>query len=171
MGESSERLEALGVTGLVYGTVTLVRHGAQRASITARTVKADGAPESVIEAFRERHCTLAESDVGQIIPHTAVSLNSSLRLSVTYQPADDGLAPKKYRLSVNAPFVSEADIEPWIGALLALCDGKRTAGEIHQQLQSGGAISTDFSMEQFVGILKILIGYGYLSVDVPGLRF
>ena len=168
--DRSEFWEQLGVTERVYGTVTLVRHAAQRASITARTAKEPQVPEAVIEAFRECHCALAAPDLADTLGPLVPALNSSLRLQVTHIPGPEGLSAQSCVLSVSVPFVCEAQVEPWIGALLGLCDGQRTVAAIHRQLQTNGVIDEQTGMDQLIEVWKVLIGYGYLSVEIPGLK-
>ena len=67
---------------------------------------------------------------------------------------------------VPAPFLIDADVAPWIAALLARCDGTRPARDVVRELQQEGMAPDDAALGDLPPLVRALVGASIL--EVPG---
>jgi hypothetical protein len=93
------------------------------------------------------------------------AVTSGWRLDVRHAMRDGKLTPESYTLETEAPFKVELTVEPWIAALAASCDGKRTAAELLEWVRSSGALPGEDGAGEFARVLHALIAYNILRLD------
>jgi len=79
---------------------------------------------------------------------------------------DGELSPVGYRMQTDHPLSTEARAAPWMGALIARCDGRASAREHFASLKEAGAFPEQIGPADFARVLGQLVSGGFLWI--PG---
>jgi methylase of polypeptide subunit release factors len=164
LGESSKLFERLGVTALFYGVVDISRHGEPRPAGTGRVQKAKTAGREAIEWFTRWVAASARPGFEEALLNSQLQIASHLSLQVTHRLVDRELVPSEFRVKSDFPFISDANISPWLAAVIGNCDGHRAAKDIYAEMQAQEGVAPQMSAHEFAGYLRLLISQGFLEM-------
>ncbi|MDX1981010.1 MAG: methyltransferase [Bryobacteraceae bacterium] len=86
-------------------------------------------------------------------------------LEVRHTLRQGKLAPIGYTMKTKAPFDVDLQIQPWIAATVARCDGSHTCANLLEWVRGNGALSGDEGPAEFVRAMNALIGCDFLRVE------
>ncbi len=84
---------------------------------------------------------------------------------VVHDMKDGSWTPAEFTLGTESPFVSKADCPQWGAALLAKCDGQRTFRDHFEELIQAEALPENTPEEEFLDLVRSLIGAGFVEVE------
>ena len=93
------------------------------------------------------------------------AVSSGWSLDVRHVMRDGKLTPEAYTLKTDDPFEVEIAAQPWIAAMVASCDGKRTAAELLSMEPSHGALADEDGPAEFARVLDALIASNILRLN------
>jgi SAM-dependent methyltransferase len=165
VAQRHEIFHRLGVERLVYCTVVIERHAESRPAFTARRQAGSATGRAEIEWLLrwERAASGAAGTTERLLdarPAPAPRLKS--RVSQVLEGGRWGT--EHCTLAAEHPFGLEAKCPPWTTVLLELADGRRTARELLARLRERGAVPADAPEDRFAGLVRALIGGGFLEV-------
>jgi SAM-dependent methyltransferase len=171
VAQRHEIFSRLDVERLVYCSLVVEHHAESRPAFTARRQAgpATGLPE--IEWLRrwERHAAEEGTTARLLGSRPAAPGRLKSRIS---QVLDGGRwSTDQCTLITETPFGLEAKCPPWTIALLELADGRRTARELLTLLQQRALVPPDASEDRFAGLVRALVGGGFLELadhPLPG---
>jgi SAM-dependent methyltransferase len=165
LGASSKLFESLGVTALFYGVVDIGRHGEPRPAGTGRVRKANAAGRDAIQWLSRWVAKSARPDFDEALLEARLRIASHVSLQVTHRLVDRELVPSEFRVKSDYPFVSDANISPWLAAVIGNCDGDRTAMDIYAEMQAQKDVAPQMSAHEFAGYLRLMISHGFLEME------
>lgn len=161
-----ESLARLGVESMAYGLIIIQRKLDSRREFTVRRASGQRTSREEI-AWLLRWETFAAT-----IPSAVEGLRGmipiarpSLELRTLYRLKAGDLAPDQFVLHTDDPFSVDCKVEPWVGFLLPLCDGKLTVQEIFAACKSNGIIHAEASPQEFAELIVVLISGGFLEIE------
>jgi hypothetical protein len=78
---------------------------------------------------------------------------------------DGEISQESFTLTLEHPFAMDCKVQPWMAALLPLCDGKTTVAELFETAKQNGWIVPETPPEEFCRLLATLISGGFLQVE------
>jgi hypothetical protein len=81
------------------------------------------------------------------------------------------LLPEEFKLKTNYPFSVEFRVQPWVGFLLAQCDGKATVRQLFEFCKQNNFVLAETPLAEFIKLLMVFISGGFLEVEefmLPG---
>jgi SAM-dependent methyltransferase len=166
LGESSKLFERLGVTAVFYGVVVISRHGEPRLAGTGRVLKAKEAGRDAIQWFTRWVAASAQPGFEETVLASRLRIASGLSLQVTHRLVDGELTPLEFRAKSDYPFVSDANISPWVAAVIGNCNGIRVAKDVYAAMKAQEAVAPQMSEQEFAGYLRLLISNGFLEMEL-----
>jgi SAM-dependent methyltransferase len=153
--------------------ITLERHAEQRDALTMRrSVGAEaGAAEANWLLTWERMA--AHGRVGEALLQTRPIMSPHLHLAIIHRIEQGKLQVVDCKGAVQYPYNVEAELDNWMPALLASCNGRVTGMELFEHMRQNGNIPADAPPEKFGALLAALIARGLIYVEEfapPALR-
>ena len=170
LGPTSQLFKKLRVTAAYYGAVFVQRRRGAGPVATARTLKGRSAGVEAIEWFRKWETAAADPEFVKSLCEQRPRMAPQVKLLITHTPQEGELLPSEFRLRSSYPFESEAKIEPWVAGLVGSCNGAVTGREIHSALKKQEAITEGMTVEEFAGVLRLLVSAGFLELSAFPLR-
>jgi methylase of polypeptide subunit release factors len=159
-----EAFERLRIREFVYGAIIIQRHAAPRPSFTVRRQRAPGSGCAEIDWLLRWETELASRGAEWLLG-TRPRASSNVELLVTHRMPDGELVPAAYALQTNQPFSMEAKATPWMGVLVARCDGKATGREHYAYLREQDAFPDSVTPADFARLLGQLVSGGFILIS------
>jgi hypothetical protein len=162
--ENLERRHAtftrLGVERIVYGAFVVRRRAAAARGTGPLTVRRRAAPAARgadVIAMMERETMAADPALQARLLDLPLATNPQLAFALTHGLVDGDWQATSCHLHVEAPFVVDAKVSPWLAALLVRCDGTRAPRAIVAELRAEGMAPADGTVEELVPLLRDLV--------------
>jgi hypothetical protein len=153
----------LKVTAMTYGTIILQRRAAPRQTFTVRRQTGPQTSRAELEWLRAWETTAAAPTSSHLVLNSRLKASPLCELLARNRLQDGDWVAAGFKLRVNHPFDMEMDMEPWIGILLPRCKGEQTGAQVFAALKEEGVLHADTPVEQFAGLLKVLLSGGFLT--------
>jgi SAM-dependent methyltransferase len=159
--------EGLGIESVLMSFVWIERHSARREPLTVRRRTAgDGVPlpaavEWLIRWERAGQGPEASTRLRAARPR--VSPHAQVRL--VHQVREGQLRATAGSAATQFPFRFTMELTPGQVQVLAHCDGTRTVEQLHREMGGVGAIPPDTPIDEFVQVVRQLIGGAVLEID------
>lgn len=88
----------------------------------------------------------------------------TLQITARHRLESGQVTASDFTLTSSFPFLMDCRIEPWMGSLLALCDGTRTIRRIHEESIASQWIRPDTPIDEFVEWMQTMISGGFLTL-------
>jgi methylase of polypeptide subunit release factors len=160
-----EAFERLKIREFVYGDIIIQRHAAPRPGFTVRRQRAPGSGRAVLDWLLRWETELAAQGPEWLLGMRPRA-SPHVELLATHRMANGELTPTAYRLQTNHPFSMEAKATPWMGVLVARCDGTATGREHYAYLRKLDAFSDSVTPADFARLLGQLVSGGFIVI--PG---
>jgi SAM-dependent methyltransferase len=164
LGENSKLFEKLGVTALFYGVVAIGRHREARRAGTGRTRKAKEAGRQAIQWFSRWVADSVQPEFEERLLDARPEIAAGLSLVVTHRLIDGELRPSEFRVRSDYPFLSDANVSPWLAAVIGCCNGAEPVKDIYARMMLEQAMVPEMSSSQFAAYLTLLVSYGFLEL-------
>ena len=86
-------------------------------------------------------------------------------LLVRHRLEGSAFSPQDFTLTNDYPFLMDCKVQPWMGYLVALCDGTRTVQRLYEECREADWIQMDTPPGEFAQVVGQLISGGFLNVD------
>ncbi len=163
LGENSKLFERLGVTALFYGVIAITRRHEERRTGTGRTRTAKEAGREAIRWFCRWVTDSAQPGFEERLLDARPGIAAGVSLVVTHRPIDGELSPSEFRVRSDYPFASDANVSPWLAAVIGSCNGARSVSDIYAEMMRQQAVVPEMSASEFAGYLNLLISKGFLE--------
>lgn len=163
---NTQLFEELRVTQVFYGAIVVARHGTARPPATAQICKVARAGSDAIEWFVRWETEAAKPGFQGVLLEARPRMAERLKLLVTHVVEDGALRPATFELKADYPFTSQGECQPWVAVLVGSCDGSKTVRRIYDEMREQQVIDPAMSVEEFRGVLRLLISNGFL--EIPG---
>ncbi len=153
------------VKNLVYGSVVIQRKNSTRAPFTARRQRGANSGPAEAEWLLRWEAASASPEIVQSLLESRPIASPNLELLVHHRMQDGALSPMDFTLQTKHPFSMECKVQPWMGFLVARCDGTKTALEHFETCKQDNLIHPDTPVEEFASLLRVLISGGFLEIE------
>jgi len=160
-----EAFASLKIREFVYGATVIQRHRSSRPGFTVRRQRSRAGGRTAIPWLLRWETELA-SRGSEWLLDTRPRASSMVEFLVTHRMVDGELSPTTYRIQTDYPFSTEARAAPWMGALIARCDGAVSARDHFAGLKEQGAFPDGVGLTDFARVVAQLVSGGFLWV--PG---
>jgi len=166
-----EALAALRIQSMVYGWLIIQRSAEPRPVFTARRSASPKSRREEIE-WLLRWQTAAERPefVDRLAEAHPVAV-PTLELHTVHRIKDGDLSPAEFSLHTEYPFAADCRVQPWVGFLLAQCDGKSSLRQLLEFCKAHKFVQPETPLVEFARLLMVLIAGGFLEVEgfeLPG---
>lgn len=159
-----ESLSHLGVESMAYGWMIIQRKTEARKGFTVRRSAGQRTGPEEISWLLNWETFAAGPKAFEALAGMVPVARASLQLQTLYRLKEGDLAPEQFTLHTDDPFSMDCKVQPWVGFLIPLCDGKRTAHELFEACKTHKLIHAETPANEFYDLLAILISGGFLEV-------
>ncbi len=166
-----EAFASLRIREFVYGGLVIQRHRAPRPGFTVRRQRSLAVGEAALPWLLRWETELASRGSEWLLDTRPVA-SPTVEFVVTHRMVDGELTPIAYRMQTDQPLDMEARAAPWMGALIARCDGRVSAREHFASLKEAGAFPEQIGPDDFARVLGQLVSGGFIWIPgfEPGTR-
>jgi SAM-dependent methyltransferase len=165
-------LAGLGVESMAYGWIVIQRKLDSRPVFTVRRFAGPRTGRDEIEWLLKWESYVAvNTGVYAALAAMIPVARPSLELRTIYHLKNGDLAPEQFTLHTDHPFSMDCKVQPWVGFLIPLCDGKLTVAQLLESCKAHQLIHAETPPEEFAMLICTLISGGFLEVAefrVPG---
>jgi carbamoyltransferase len=166
-GQQLQLFHDLGVENVVVGFIYIERHKVRQDPITVRRQLASRTtpfPPSVKWLFDwERAASYPELPLRLIDARPIASTDAEIMLN--HRMREGELWLEGCRIATSFPFAFAHEAPPGMGLLIGACDGTHTTAELYEQMKELQAWSPDSPIENFVDLIRQLVGGGVLELE------
>jgi methylase of polypeptide subunit release factors len=167
-----ESLSNLQVESMAYGWMIIQRKKDERKIFTARRFAGQRTGPQEIDWLLQWESFAASPSALEALPNMIPIARPSLQLRTLYRLKQGDLAPEQFTLHTDDPFSMDCNVQPWVGFLIPLCDGKLTAQQLLEACKTHSFIHAETPPEEFYDLLVVLISGGFLEVaEYPPPKF
>jgi SAM-dependent methyltransferase len=159
-----ESLAGLGVESMAYGWIIIQRKNDARKVFTVRRSAGQRTGREEIAWLLHWETFAASSSAFDGLLGMRPVARPSLELRTLYRLKDGDLAPEQFTLHVDDPFSMDCKVQPWVGFLIPLCDGKLTVQQLFDACKANRFIHAETPPQEFSELLGVLISGGFLEV-------
>ncbi|HXN50531.1 MAG TPA: methyltransferase [Candidatus Acidoferrum sp.] len=157
--------ERLSVKEILTGTVVVQRRESKRPVFTIRRSLAREADSAAIEkVLRWETERLTERSLENVFAARPAA-SSKVQLIVRHRIQEGDFAPEDFTLSCDYPFLMDCKVQPWMGYLLARCDGLRSIQQLYAECREAGWIHPETPPREFLDLIGSLVSGGFLNVE------
>ena len=160
-----EAFASLRIREFVYGGLVIQRHRAPRPGFTVRRQRSPAVGEAALPWLLRWETELASRGSEWLLDTRPVA-SPTVEFVVTHRMVDGELSPIAYRMQTDQPLDMEARATPWMGALIARCDGQVSARQHFASLKEAGAFPEQIGPADFAQVLGQLVSGGFIWI--PG---
>jgi hypothetical protein len=169
-GEWLRYYDHLGISHIGAGVITMRKRSASR-----NWFRADEAPDSMLGPCGDGIANgfllqdFLDGATDRDLLGARLTLSPDARLERSCSPSPEGWMETALKLRLARGLAYSGDIDPFMAGVLTLCSGQRSLGEILQDLAAALDSSPDTIQGAFIGIIRALVGQGFLLPE--GCRF
>ena len=159
--------QQIGIRNVVSALVVVQRLGLeeQRETFTVRRVFSPKSTPAAVEWLlrweASGHSFGAQDRIFDYRPRVSPCID----LLVKHRWKSGRLAPSEYRVHTEYPFANDGILEPWMTALLQLCDGQKTTREILQILKGQKIVPETAPSPAFGELVSAFVSRGFLELE------
>jgi SAM-dependent methyltransferase len=152
------------ISGLVIGIVIVQRKIGQRPAFTIRRTIRTGTPLAALEWAMRWETELQTPGATERILQAKPLATSGIEILVRHILRDGEISQESFTLTLEHPFAMDCKVQPWMAALLPLCDGKTSVADLFETAKQNGWIVPETPSEGFCRLLATLISGGFLQM-------
>jgi methylase of polypeptide subunit release factors len=165
--ELKKALSDLGIETLVYGWVILQRKADDRPAFTVRRQAGTRCGREEIEWLLHWGAVASEPGALERLADARIVVNPSIEFHTVHRLKEGKLIPDDLMMHTHYPFDARYRAHPWVPHLMAKCDGKSTARELHRICIQDDLIKPETPWEEFLKLLVTLISGGFVQAEDP----
>ena len=160
-----DALARLGIREFIYGALVIQRHRSPRPGFTVRRQRSRAGGDAALSWLLRWETELAGRGSEWLLD-ARLRASPTVEFVATHRMVDGELAPVAYRMQTDHPFSTEARAAPWMGTLIARCDGTVSTRDHFAGLREQGVIPDGIGPRDFARVVGQLVSGGFLWV--PG---
>jgi SAM-dependent methyltransferase len=155
---------SLGVTKMVYATISIVRHERPHEPFTVRRRigKATGAAE-LSTLVRAAEVSASAESLGRVLEGRPV-LQSHVTLTSDHTQEDGEWALRSCTLNTSVPFDVRLPCPPSMVAVIGRMDGSKTVRQLFDEVAVSGALAEDATVERLAAYVHLLTVHGLVEL-------
>ncbi len=158
----------LDVENVVIGFVYIRRHATARSPLTLRRRLAQKHmapnPHSYDWLLGWERASSQPDLASQLMDaHPCVAAEAQIRL--THRMHEGQLRAEVCSVTTGIPFAFDLEASPGTILLLGACNGTRSVTALYEEMKEVGAVPSHATLEQFLHLIRVLIGGGVLEVE------
>lgn len=160
----------LQVERIVYGSFVVRRRAATDGARPPLTVRRRAAPTATgADVLREmaREGAAATPGFEATLADAPLAASAAATFTLTHGLVDGAWQATGCHVRLAEPFVVEAEVPPWIAALLVRCEGTRPARAIVAELQAEGMAPDGLRLDELLPLLRAFVAAGVLLPPEP----
>ena len=157
--------ERLHVKELLTGMVVVQRRATKRPVFTIRRSLAPNADSVATERVLRWETEMTNEHSAEKIFALTPIASPRTELLVRHRMEGGEFAAKDFTLRSDYPFLMDCQIQPWMGYLLAQCDGSRSVQQLYGECREAGWIQADTPATEFAEIISLLVSGGFLQAE------
>ncbi|HEU4628444.1 MAG TPA: class I SAM-dependent methyltransferase [Gemmatimonadaceae bacterium] len=160
----------LEVERIVYGSFVVRRRTAAEGARPPLTVRRRSTPAATGADVRHemaREAAVAAPGVEETLADAPLAASSAATFALTHALVDGAWQATACHVHLAEPFVVDAEVPPWIAALLVRCDGRRPVRTVVAELQTEGMAPDALRPEELRPLLRAFVGAGILLLPAP----
>jgi methylase of polypeptide subunit release factors len=157
--------ERLQVKEILTGTVVVQRRESMRPVFTIRRSLAPNADSSAIERVLRWETGMAREHSSETVFAARPIASPQVQLIVRHRIEKADFAPQEFTLTSDYPFLMDCQVQPWMGYLVARCDGSRNVQQLYEECREAGWIHQQTPPGEFIGVISLLVSGGFLNVE------
>ena len=166
LDQQVQAFERLGIASVVISFVTIERHVRPSAPVTVRRRTAGTVPKpAAIEWLLEWERALADPDLSNRLRAMRPVVSPHAQIKLVHQMRAGQLRANAGSVTTEFPFSFSMESSPGLVLMLAHCDGSRPIDQLHDEMRKLGTAPPDAPVEEFLQLMRILIGGGVLEVE------
>ncbi len=165
MNQWKALFERLHVKEILTGTVVVQRREAKRPVFTIRRSLAPDADSRATERALRWETELAREPSSDKVFAAKPIASPRVQLIVRHRIQEGDFMPHEFTLTNDYPFLMDCQVQPWMGFLVARCDGSRTVQQLYGECREAGWIQPDTPPRQFLAVIGLLVSGGFLNVE------
>ncbi len=166
-GELTKALADLGVETMVYGWVIIQRKTSEGPAFTVRRDAGEPCGRDEIAWLLNWETAARRPGALELLAEARLIANPAVECCTVHKLKEGELVAEPLNLHTGYPFDVDCKAQPWVPYLLAQCNGKSTARELHALCLRNEWIHAETPLEEFLKLLVVLISGGFLGVDHP----
>jgi len=147
---------------LLHISIVIRRHAAPRQGITVRTQAGTGFAARHLEWLLDWELARRDPNFTETFLESRPTLAPVCELRASHRLEGGAAISEDYTLEADGPLRVACRVPGWSAKVLVGCDGRRTAGEIFNNLVDQGAIPKDADPREFVRMFSGLMAAGVL---------
>ncbi|MBZ5561555.1 MAG: class I SAM-dependent methyltransferase [Acidobacteriia bacterium] len=163
----TKALTDLGVERMVYGWVIIQRKTDERAAFTIRREAGDQCGREEIAWLLNWETAARAPGILKLLAEAWLIANPAVEFCTVHKLKEGELVAEPLNLHTGYPFDVNCKAQPWVPYLVAQCNGKSTARELHSFCIQNELISAETPLEEFLKLLTVLISGGFLGAESP----
>ena len=149
---------------LLTGMFVIQRVKAKRPVFTIRRVLPKTTTREAVEWVLGWETEKLENGVEERILRSRPQATPGLDVSTRYGLRDGEVAMEECSISTEKPFPMSSKAQPWMGLLLARCDGKTSVEELFRIAKENEWIKAATPMAEFSRLLATFVSGGFLQI-------
>ncbi len=166
-GELTKALADLGIETMVYGWVVIQRKTDDRAAFTVRREAGEPCGREEIAWLLNWESAARRPGALELLAEAKLIANPAVEFCTVHKLREGELVAEPLNLHTGYPFDVNCKAQPWVPYLLAQCNGKSTARELHTYCREHEWIDAETPLEEFLKLLIVLISGGFLGAENP----
>ncbi len=161
----TKALADLGVERMVYGWVIIQRKTDERAAFTIRREAGDPCGREEISWLLNWETAARAPGILKLLAEARLIANPAVEFCTVHKLKEGELVAEPLNLHTGYPFDVNCKAQPWVAYLVAQCNGKSTARELHSYCIQNELINAETPLEEFLELLVVLISGGFLGAE------
>jgi SAM-dependent methyltransferase len=158
------QFKRLGISELLSGILILQRRIGLRPVFTLRRSLSTNASRCDTESVLHWQTRFSEAGEEDQIFDLCPVASPTLRFVATHALKNGEIVLKSFKITNDFPFLMDLEAEPWLGQLIALCDGTRSIRVLSKCSRESAWIHPETPLREFGGMVFLLGSSGYVQL-------
>ena len=157
--------ERLQVKEILTGTVVVQRREKRRPVFTIRRSLAPNADSAATEKVLQWETQLVTETASETVFGAKPVASPRAQLIVRHRIEAGEFTAQDFTLTADYPFLMDCKVQPWMGYLLARCDGSRSVQQLYMECKETEWIHPDTPPREFMNLIGMFVSGGFLNVE------
>lgn len=149
----------------LYSFLVIQRAASPRPVFTVRRMMSPKTQAAQIEWLRRLQTALMSPETAPKPALMRPRVAQPIEMSGSYLLRDGQVETTSFTMQVDYPLYGMLGVEPWVGNLLALCDGRQTGRDLYLRCRREKWLAAEVGAEEFYRLLLALLTGGFIEVE------
>lgn len=149
----------------LYSFLVIQRVASPRPVFTVRRMMSPKTGAAQVEWLRRVQTALMSPETAPKPALMRPRAAQPVELSGSYMLRDGRIETTSFTAQVDYPLYGMLGVEPWVGNLLALCDGSETGRDLYLRCRREKWLAPEVGAEEFYRLLLALLTGGFIEVE------